>query len=87
MALGGNNIFLSWLHKPNHTFSFRFQFPKKKKKGFNEKSIPCRWIIEAKNESNDGVIIDRKWVKKMYGKSAGDCRATVLIWLLENHNI
>lgn len=75
-----DRFFLSWLPKDDGSFSFQFKFLN------NIKSIPRAWLVEAKNADNDGEIITRDWFNKHFGQdNLNDCRASLAIWLLNNH--
>ena len=77
--LYGNYSFSAWLTKgTSHSFQF---------KGKNQKkSIPQEWLIAARDAQNNGIIITRDWFNKQFSESNNnDCRASVAMWLLNNH--
>lgn len=75
-----NYYFNSWLKKNNAAKSLQFKLKS------NVKAIPKEWIIDSQNAKNKGEIIDRNWFNRKYNKkNYNDCRASVLMWLLENH--
>ena len=78
--LYGNYSFRRWLQKNDGSFSFQFN-------GNNpRKAVPENWLIDSKNAQNRGEFIDRKWFNTFYGEEYfNDCRASIAIWLLENH--
>ncbi len=78
--LFGNFSFENWLEKSKNSSSFQFR-------GKSQlKSIPKNWLIDTKDASNRKETIDRKWFNNQYNaKNFNDCRASVAIWLLENH--
>jgi hypothetical protein len=69
--------FIQWIAKADGTFSFQFT-------NNPPKAIPQQWIIAAKNDMNNGIAIDRDWFMQ-FGENANDCRASILMWLLNNH--
>ena len=78
--LYGNYSFSQWLLKKDNTLSFQFNLLKQKK------AIPQQWLTEAKDALNRGVKVDREWFNTQYGsKHNNDCRASVALWLLEQH--
>ncbi|MFD2937864.1 hypothetical protein [Spirosoma flavum] len=80
-AIYGNYSFKQWLLKANNSHSFQFN-------GNNPiKSISRVWLVDAKNARNAGEQIDRNWFNTFYNTdSNNDCRASVAVWLLENHD-
>lgn len=80
-VLYGNYSFKQWLLKNDNTCSFQFN-------GNNPvKSIPKTWLVDAKDAQNAGVQIERNWFNEFYNSNnSNDCRASIAIWLLENHN-
>ncbi|WP_395056168.1 hypothetical protein [Flavobacterium sp.] len=75
-----NYSFNSWLEQNNDLNSFKFN-------GNNPmKSIPKAWLIDAKNAMNNGENINRNWFNNFYNaENNDDCRASVAMWLLNNH--
>jgi hypothetical protein len=78
--LYGNYYFEKWLPKKNGKQNYQFEFMG------NRKSIPQDWLIQAKNDMNLGVIVDREWFNINFKCcNNDDCRASVAIYLLSNH--
>jgi len=78
--INGNWHLVRWLPKNDGTFNFQFQFLN------NRKSIPQNWLVDAKNAINNGETINRTWLNRRFNESNfNDCRASLAIWLLQNH--
>ena len=76
----GNVYFVQWLPKNDGSFNLQFRFLN------NEKSIPKQWFVDVKNAMNAGEPINRNWFNIHFDQNNfNDCRASVAIYLLQNH--
>jgi len=79
--LFGNYSFREWILKPDGTYSFQFNG------NHPLKSVPKNWIVDAKDAKNAGERINRNWFNNFYNAhNFNDCRASIAIWLLDNHD-
>lgn len=78
--------FIKWLPNNEATANFQFRFPSRYNRRYNANSIPKRWIVDAKNAKNAGEVINRNWFNIHFNQNNfNNCRATVAIWLVQNH--
>jgi len=81
-----NRQFVRWVPQNDGTFNLKFRFPANDNQRYNLKYIPKTWFVEAKNAKNEGVEITRNWFNAHFDEDHfNDCRASMAIWLLENH--
>lgn len=78
-VINNRYVFEKWLLKKDLSHSFQFKL----KNQF--KSVPKNWIIDSKNAKNKKETVNRNWFNKTYNKKHNnDCRASVVIWLINN---
>jgi len=76
----GNYSSKKWLPQDDNKPSFQFKGKKQ------TKSIPFEWLVHAKEAQNRGEQIHRKWFNELnHSCNSNDCRASVAMWLLEQH--